>query len=129
MSDKYSNKYTHNKKFLGCICEDYPEDFYDWKVTTQFYTCLHKCYCILLSANTPVVEKHSQNIKNLANIDKDVAKKMFRLFNLSRQSRYDGFLTEEAMLRINKMGFEEGSIILKFIEVKAEELLLKAVSR
>ena len=42
MPKKYENKSNHNKDFLNSLITDYPSDYYDWKVTVQFYTCLHR---------------------------------------------------------------------------------------
>lgn len=116
MPRKYYNKSNHNKTFLEKIHEDYPEDFFDWKVTVQFYTGLHKCYCVLLVKDEVVKSSHNQNIKNLKGINPEISRKIFELYKNSRQSRYDGFIDDEAMLRINKINFDRGVSLLRSIE-------------
>lgn len=116
MPKKYANKSNHNKHFLETIENNYPEDFFDWKVTVQFYTALHKCYCVIITKEKDVLPSHSKNIKNLKIIDASIAKKLFTLYKNSRQSRYDGFIKEEAMLRINKINYANGNVLLKGIE-------------
>lgn len=121
MPKNYYNKSTHNKLFLENLCEDYPEDYFDWKVTVQFYTGLHRCYCVLVSKDKEIQPSHSKNIKNLKTIDANISTKLFKLYKNSRQSRYDGFLDEEAMLRINKINFNDGSVLLKSIETEVKK--------
>lgn len=116
MPTKYNNKYSYNKSFLQSLHNDYAEDFFDWKVTAQFYTGLHKCYCVLLSKGLNVEERHSLNIKNLRTIDVDLAESLYKLFKNSKQSRYDGFINEDSMLRINKINFKDGNGYLNKIE-------------
>ncbi|MGM0479856.1 MAG: hypothetical protein ACQERC_11595 [Bacteroidota bacterium] len=117
----YYNKSTHNKTFLKNLCEDYPEDYFDWKVTVQFYSGLHRCYCVLANKGEVIQQSHSKNIKNLKAIDANISRKLFKLYKNSKQSRYDGFLDEEAMLRINRINFNDGSTLLKSIETEVEK--------
>jgi len=56
------------------------------------------------------------NIKNLKTIDNSLGRKLYTLYKNSRQSRYDGFINEDAMLRINKINFEEGDRIFQALE-------------
>lgn len=117
MPTKYLNKSNHNHNFLTNIQDDYPEDFFDWKVTVQFYTSLHKCYCVLISKGFNIETRHKLNIANIKTIDADISFKLHKLFSHSRTSRYDGFLTEEAMLRMNKINYIEGKTLMSDIEV------------
>ena len=64
----------------------------------------------------PIETSHKLNIANLKTIDSDMAQKLNRLFGHSRFSRYDGFLTEEAMLRMNKIYYDEGKTLMNDIE-------------
>lgn len=116
MPEKYANKSNHNKIFLDTINQDYPHEFYDWKVTAQFYTGLHRCYCVIIVNELNVETSHKENIKTLKSINSDLSNKLFKLYKNSRQSRYDGFLNDESMLRINKINFSEGTQLLKSIE-------------
>jgi hypothetical protein len=118
MTKKYENKSNSNGHFLKTIHEDYPEDFFDWKVTAQFYTSLHKCYCVIISEKCDVETSHRLNIQTLKGINKTIAEGIFTLYKNSRQSRYDGFLTEEAMLRVNKINFDAGVGIMRSIELE-----------
>jgi hypothetical protein len=116
MPNKYLNKYSHNHNFLNKINEDYPEDYFDWKVTVQFYTSLHKCYCVLVTNKILIETSHKSNIANLKTIDSDISFNLHKLYNHSRISRYEGFLSEESMLRINKINFDEGKGLMSKIE-------------
>lgn len=116
MPKEYENKSIHNKCFLESISNDYPEDYFDWKVTVQFYACLHNCYCVLQAQSYEIIQSHSDNIKNLKKINPTLSRKLYTLFKNSRQSRYDGFMRDDAMLRINKMNFNEGKRLTSDIE-------------
>jgi hypothetical protein len=118
MPKKYDNKSNQNKIFLDTISQDYPQDFYDWKVTAQFYTGLHRCYCVIVVNGLNVETSHKENIKTLKSIDVDLSNNLFKLYKNSRQSRYDGFLNEESMLRINQINFNDGVPLLKSIETE-----------
>jgi len=116
MSKAYENKSIHNKTFLDSIHNDYPDEYFDWKVTVQFYVALHKCYCVLETQNIDVEPKHMNNISNLKTVNNDLGRKLFILYRNSRQSRYEGFMTQDAMDRINKIKFEEGNRLLPSID-------------
>ncbi len=118
MPKKYENRSNHNKNFLNLLNTDYSNDYFDWKVTVQFYTCLHRCYCVLEANDLNIEQSHKRNIKNLKSIDNNLGRKLYTLYKNSRQSRYDGFISEDAMLRINKINFNEGSRILQAIETE-----------
>lgn len=114
----YENKADHNQVFLDSIIEDYPSEYFDWKVTVQFYIALHRCYCVLGVSGQTICDRHKVNINNLKTIDAELSTNLFKLFKHSRQSRYDGFINEEAMTRINKINFESNKIILASINSK-----------
>lgn len=114
----YENKADHNQVFLDSIIEDYPSEYFDWKVTVQFYIALHRCYCVLDASGQTICNRHKVNINNLKTIDAELSTNLFKLFKHSRQSRYDGFIYEEAMTRINKINFESNKIILASINSK-----------
>ena len=115
MPKLYENKADHNQDFLDCINSDYPESYFDWKVTVQFYVGLHRCYCVLINKGFSVTSSHQTNINNVKSIDEDLSRKLFLLYKNSRQSRYDGFVNQEAMDRINKINFTAGVSNLKSI--------------
>jgi hypothetical protein len=37
----FLNQAEHNVKFLKSLDANYPEDYYDWKITVAFYSSLH----------------------------------------------------------------------------------------
>lgn len=121
MSKNYENKSIHNKDFLDSLINDYPEQYFDWKVTVQFYVNLHKLYCVLLSNGLDIETSHMQNIKNLKSISTNLSRDLFTLYKNSRQARYDGFINEDAMLRINKINFNTGVSISLQINSESEK--------
>lgn len=115
MSKVYENKANHNKDFLDAIISDYPTEYFDWKVTVQFYIALHRCYCVIEASGQKICNRHNDNINNLSAIDLGLSKNLFKLYKYSRQSRYDGFMSDEAMNRINKINFSKNEILLASI--------------
>lgn len=121
MAKAYDNKCCHNKDFLQALMNDYPDQFFDWKVTVQFYVALHRCYCVLEVNNYGIETKHGRNIDNLKKIDAKLAMTLFLLFKNSRQSRYDGFMQDDAMERINKIHFDKGVKHLATVEAESKK--------
>lgn len=115
MGKIYENKADHNQAFLDSIIESYPKEYYDWKVTVQFYIALHRCYCVLEASGQTICNRHNDNIKKLASVDSNLSTNLFKLYKHSRQSRYDGFMNDEAMNRINKINFDENKSSLALI--------------
>lgn len=116
MTAIYENKFMHNKSFLETIENDYPQDYFDWKVTIQFYYALHVSFCILTTSGISVSTSHRENINALRLVDTNLSRKLYKLLKFSKQSRYDGFLSEDAMLRINKINYQENRLTLKEFE-------------
>ncbi len=116
MISAYKNKSEHNREFLNAIETDYPTEYYDWKVTVQFYYCLHMSYCLLLENDIDIKTSHSENIKSLKNIDETLSRKLHILLKHSKQSRYDGFSNEDNMLRINKINYQSNKNIITLFE-------------
>lgn len=116
MPKDFNNKFHHNKEFLKSIVEDYPDEYFDWKVTVQFYCGLHKSYTVLLSQGFDIESSHKLNIENLEKVEKSLSKNIFQLYKNSRQSRYEGFIKAEYMERINKINFNKGTSILTKVE-------------
>lgn len=116
MPKKYENKAIHNEDFLKSIINDYPDTYFDWKVTVQFYCALHRCYCVLLTNGMPVEKKHQSNINSIKTIDPDLSKRLFNVYKNSRTSRYDGFINDNAMERINKINYNKSNSELKKIK-------------
>ena len=115
MSKNYENKADHNQGFLDCLINDYENSYFDWKVTIQFYIALHRCYCVLTSKGINISESHNKNIQNIAKIDSTISRGLHTLFKHSKQSRYDGFIQEDSMERINKINFNKNKPLLKTI--------------
>lgn len=115
MPKVYENKADHNQDFLDSVQNDYPDNFFDWKVTIQFYTALHRCYCVAKSNGNSIEKSHKDNIDCIKSIDSELGQKLFLVYKYSRQARYEGFMSEESMNRINKINFQRGVGFLRRI--------------
>ncbi|PZQ89447.1 MAG: hypothetical protein DI548_03830 [Flavobacterium johnsoniae] len=118
MAKNYENKADHNQDFLDSLVRDYENFYFDWKVTVQFYIALHRSYCILISKGLSISTSHKTNISELGNIERSLGISLNKLFTHSRQSRYEGFLTPDAMERINKINFNNNIAFLAEINSK-----------
>tara|TARA_R110001583_G_C5667331_1_gene410338 strand:+ start:924 stop:1307 length:384 start_codon:yes stop_codon:yes gene_type:complete len=116
MPKKYENKAIHNEDFLQSIINDYPNTYFDWKVTVQFYCALHRCYCVLLTNGSVVETRHQLNINNIKTINPELSRSLFSVYKNSRSSRYDGFINDDAMERINKINYQKSDSELRKIK-------------
>lgn len=85
---EHINQYRHNKEFFENICDVYDSKYFDWKVTTLFYSILHHAD-VLLANKGYHPEDHKDRQTEL---NKILPKKEYRLYirlkSASIDSRY-----------------------------------------
>lgn len=84
----------HNYKFCEFICKN-SDDFYDWRVTVNFYTCIHLINAHLAYVEDTHYRRHSDvedainpYKKGLCCLPVEIFLSYKKLHNLSRRSRY-----------------------------------------
>ncbi|WP_028892696.1 HEPN domain-containing protein [Tenacibaculum sp. 47A_GOM-205m] len=100
--DKFLNQASHNEKFHQCICENFSDKFYDWKITTLFYIAIHYLKALAAKRGIDIGQTHheiEQNVnpkKNNASmrIKQGAWMEYKSLLNYSRTSRYDGIVSD-----------------------------------
>ena len=104
----------HNKDFIDCLCNHFPEQFFDWKTTALFYEALH---LLKEYAETQQVdlggthEKISEAVnpasaKKVIKLEPDEYKNYNRLYTLSRSARYEGFTDIETFQKLKASDYE-----------------------
>jgi len=88
---------THNQDFHTCIVGQFPDKFYDWKITVLFYTALHWLHALadqkgIDIGRTHVDVAHNCNPRKYGNMPlSQVAWNHYNsLWNYSYASRYEG---------------------------------------
>lgn len=103
---------THNEEFHNCIVKEFADKFYDWKITTIFYTSLHLLKALADKRGINIGSTH-QEIEQNCNPKRhncsmpinDKAWKNYKaLYRYSHTARYEGITdikTFEQIMSIN----------------------------
>ena len=111
---------SHNKEFLDSTHLNYPDKYFDWKITIAFYVALHLLKSLALKRGKPLGDSHSEIRQALNNRNKN---KLFQfpprqwvvydsLFNYGHTSRYDGFINPQLFLLQQKTNYEHTVVLL-----------------
>lgn len=97
--EKYLLQVKHNKEFYESICSQYPQQYFDWKITLLFYKAIHLLKALAVKENRGMGTTHNE-------IDKQINPKFcdnplianraystyHNLYQYSRTARYDGIV-------------------------------------
>ena len=113
--DRFLNQATHNEEFHSCLCENFTEKFYDWRITSLFYTAIHYLKALALKRGIDIGQTHHEIELNV-NPDRNNCKMRIKkgawsdyksLLQYSRTSRYDGIDTDfETFEELMKCDYE-----------------------
>ena len=103
----------HNEKFHSSTCEYFPDDFYDWKITTLFYTAIHYVKALSNQNGISIGEDHYQIRNNIKPPDRTGRKPSMAfsksawgyydyLYRVSQISRYNGFVDKTGIFTDNE---------------------------
>ena len=56
--NSFYNQAKHNKEFLDCVEENFPNSFFDWKITILFYVSIHLIKCLAKTRNVEIGDTH-----------------------------------------------------------------------
>ena len=88
--NQHLQQYQHNKDFLTKVCKDYDSNYFDWKITTLFYSILHYADALLADRMGHHPKEHSDRVERLERIIPDKEYRLYlRLMNACRNSRYE----------------------------------------
>ncbi|HRP02924.1 MAG TPA: hypothetical protein PLE30_09795 [Candidatus Kapabacteria bacterium] len=122
-NDQYLVKSFHNIEFDKNTSSDY----FDWKVTTIFYTALHYMKHYTEQQNV-VLRNHSHIFENINPNNSDgvipLQPKAFTayklLYDLSIKSRYEGINNKNLFLKTNSNNYKKS---LEFLNTIKQELI------
>lgn len=88
---------AHNIHFHKSICEQFPDLYFDWKITVQFYTALHLIHALASKKGIDIGNTH-QDVSANCNpkrkgkmaITEAAWRNYDALWNYSHTARYDG---------------------------------------
>lgn len=98
-NNDFVNQLNHNVKFLCDQCENFPDKYFDWKVTSSFYVAIHAIKAlaekrgIYIGSNHQEIERNINPHRNNASmrISNTCWFGYVNLKNASRDSRYIAF--------------------------------------
>lgn len=88
----------HNKNLHDCIATNFPNQFYDWKITALFYVAIHYLKALAAKRGIDIGETHYEIEQNVnpkrtgrkMQITTNAWREYKSLFNYSRTARYEG---------------------------------------
>ena len=133
MAKNFLNQALRNYSFLKTVQSEFPDDYFDWKITLCFYTTLH-CMKAFLKEKYDIevkghhdLEAHIDTNKGQTKVKRHVWLSYKALRVVSETCRYTGFSNEDVWNDLWKNDFEEMikrmkdiMIYLKSKEVKIE---------
>ena len=99
---KFLNQASHNEDFHKCICENFEDKFFDWKITTLFYIAIHYLKELAEQRGIDIGQTHHEIEKNVNPIRNNASMRITKgawnqyksLLRYSRTSRYDGIASD-----------------------------------
>lgn len=95
--ERYIRQARHNLQLHNRLCNDYPEDFHDWKVTLLFYSALHWIRALAAQKSIDIGHSHfeiERSCNPLKGGSMPISRKAWDEYDFlnkrSRTARYDG---------------------------------------
>lgn len=133
--EKYLDQASHNEDFHQCICDNFSDKFYDWRITTLFYIAIHYLKALASKKGINIGQTHHEIEQNVNPKKNNAAMRIKQgawmeyksLLNYSRTSRYDGitpdFETFEAIMKNDYIMAQENlKNFKKYIEKQGVEI-------
>ena len=105
----------HNENFYVCICQNYADNFFDWKITVAFYIAVHYLKALAKKKNVDLSPSHydvekqvNPDKRNELNLTRNAWDWYFNLYLESRTARYQGFTSDHAAyMAIKKVDYDK----------------------
>jgi len=113
---------AHNKVFVECLQDKFPDVFYDWKITASFYEAIHYLKALAVYKGCYIGETHYDIFNNInphskrspsMQINKTAWYCYITLYNYSKSARYDGIADPTTIETLRRVDFEDGQIALE----------------
>jgi hypothetical protein len=113
VKNSYILQAKHNEKFHDCICEQFPDRFFDWKITILFYQAIHYLKALAFQKNINIGDTHfeiEQNVnpdrpKNKMSLTKGAWRDYNALFHYSQTARYNGITDFETFEKLKEADY------------------------
>jgi len=99
--DFFITQIKHNEHFYDCVCVNYPDNFFDWKITIAFYIAVHylkalatKQGVVLSSSHFDVEKQVNPDKRNELGLIRHAWDWYYNLYLASRSARYSGFTSD-----------------------------------
>ncbi|PTS92668.1 hypothetical protein DBR11_26495 [Pedobacter sp. HMWF019] len=117
------NQALHNENFVAECCNNYPDNYFDWKVTATFYTALHLLRAFCEKREVDPGNTHYDiansfdprrcNNRPITQVPNFLWRSYSQIQKYSEQARYDVFLDHEVENEIQRENFKHCLILLK----------------
>jgi len=124
--EAHINQALHNEKFVEECCINYPDTYFDWKVTATFYIALHlfRAFCEKRGVYPGAThydiacnfDPKRCNNKPLTQMPKFVWECYSKLQKYSEHARYEVFLDPEVENEIQRDNYLHCVILLKSLK-------------
>ena len=115
--NKFFTQAQHNSEFLNLIDKQFPDTFFDWKITVLFYVSIHLLKCLGAKRGVNIGDTHHE-IQSSLDPKRCGNKQIFpfpekvwiayrRIHQYSKSSRYDGIEDEKIVIAAQKKDYEE----------------------
>lgn len=103
----------HNKKFHECICEQFPDRFFDWKITVLFYQAIHLLQALADKKGINIGDTHYEIERNInpdrqnpaMPLTKGAWREYNSLYQYSQTARYDGVTDFETFEKLKQVDY------------------------
>jgi hypothetical protein len=129
--EKHILQAEHNQAFLDCVNKNFPDAYFDWKITISFYIAIHLLKALAEKRGKKLGETHvdifnalgPRATPKLFQIPPKQWENYYFLYQYSRSGRYDGFIDLELHEEIQKTNFNHCcSLMTYFVRYVKSEL-------
>ena len=117
---KHRNQKDHNQSFLEDLIRDYPNNYFDWKITVLFYISIHLIRDFAFKKRSVEISKSHRAVFEFLEQETSKSSQVYKSFSIlfrnCRDCRYNGFTTEDAFEKFCEVKFNESQMHLNKIE-------------
>lgn len=108
--NEYVSKAKHNEAFHCDLCESFSDKYYDWRITSLFYTAIHWIKVLAESNQKDIGFSHKEVNTNINPKNPNATLKIsagayanyINLYKHSKTARYDGIQTNHETFELLK---------------------------
>ncbi len=104
----------HNEKFHDCICTEFPDRFFDWKITVLFYQAIHYLKTLAAQKGIDIGDTHYEIERNInpdrqspkMAITKGAWREYNALYQYSQTARYNGITDFDTFEKLKETDYK-----------------------